>query len=290
MVTGLGTGHQSFHLHEKKVGNVEQWVPHSRFLTTQLLPCSTSPALFRQSHGVFVIPLETRTLSSSCTTCITSVLDAAWTFMLNVARVVLAVSVLCRSCRRHSRCGNTCITARSLSDLDVAFERCHNALEIRRRSFTRLILSFKTIRTRLACRNSSQESRIPSSAQQRKLHRHQIWSEFRNPVLSQMCPIARSIWTPSTLMRPYKDTTELLQRPKSKARHFLAKDVLVGLNGTCRVRGCDGLDSRTNGTPGGTTALDTQKVELSCANSCAKEDRTFGIGLSLQSCISKETK
>jgi hypothetical protein len=164
-------------------GNVPQRRPHSRFLTTQLLPYSASPALFRQSPGVLVIPLETRTLSSSCTTCITSVLDAAWTSMLNVARVVSAVPV-CFVIRRHSRCGNTCITARSLSDLDIAFERCHNALEIRRSSFTRLILSFKTFRTRLAYRNSSQESRIPCSAQQRKLHRHPIWSEFRNPVLS----------------------------------------------------------------------------------------------------------
>jgi hypothetical protein len=64
-------------LKEKTFGNVPQRRPHSRFLTTQLLPYSTSPALFRQSPGVLVIPLETRTLSSSCTTCITSVLDAA---------------------------------------------------------------------------------------------------------------------------------------------------------------------------------------------------------------------
>jgi hypothetical protein len=89
-------------------------------------------------------------------------------------------------------------------------------------------------------------------------------------------------------MRPCEDTTELLPRPKSKARHFHARDVLVDLNGTCCVRGCGGLDLRTNGTPGNTTALDTQNVELSCANSCAKEDRTFGKGLSLQSYISKE--
>jgi hypothetical protein len=67
--------------------------PYSRFLTTPLLPYSTSPALFRQSQGVFVIHLETGTLSSSCTTCITSVLDAACTSMLNVARVVLTVPV-----------------------------------------------------------------------------------------------------------------------------------------------------------------------------------------------------
>jgi hypothetical protein len=59
-------------------------------------------------------------------------------------------------------------------------------------------------------------------------------------------------------MRPYEDSTELLQRPKSQARQFHARDVLVGLNGTCRVRGWDGLDSRTNGTPGGTTGLATQ--------------------------------
>lgn len=79
-------------------------------------------------------------------------------------------------------------------------------------------------------------------------------------------------------------------RVPSKGASLHARQVPIAPMGACCVRGCDGLGSRASETPCGTTGRDTQKVELSCANSCAKEDRTFGKGLSLQSCISKETK
>jgi hypothetical protein len=94
---------------------------------------------------------------------------------------------------------------------------------------------------------------------------------------------------PSTLIRHCEkiSSTALLQRLTAREHHLQAKNVPTAPNWTCCVHGYDGLDSRTSETPGGTTGLDTQKVELSCANSCAKKYMTSGKGLSLQSCIPK---
>jgi hypothetical protein len=72
MRSGDWTGDRSLIMEEKKFGNAPKWLPDSISLTRQLLLCSMSPPLFRQSQGIFVIHLDSRTHSNSCTTCITS--------------------------------------------------------------------------------------------------------------------------------------------------------------------------------------------------------------------------